>query len=147
MEAQTARLYDTAFGRDADPGGFTQYTSALINGTTLKQVAMSFLGSPEFATRYGAAPSDQALVDALYTNTLGRAPDAAGEALYLRALASGSLDRADLLVAFSESAEHVNLVAQRASARDASGLFVNTQPQLGIIPVLSGSTPYGSVSG
>ena len=142
VEAQVARLYDTAFGRAADPGGYAQYTRALINGFTLKQAALSFLGSAEFASRYGAAPSDQALVDALYTNTLGRAPDAAGEAQYLRALSSGGFDRADLVVAFSESAEHIGIVAARASARDASGLFLSTQPVLGVIPVLSGTTSF-----
>ena len=139
VEAQTARLYDTAFGRAADPGGYAQYTRALINGFTLKQAAVSFLQSSEFATRYGTSPSDQELVDGLYQNTLGRAPDAAGEAQYLRALASGTFDRADLVVALSESGEHIGLMAQRAGARDAAGLFVDIAPRLGVIPVLSGT--------
>ena len=148
VEAQAARLYDTAFGRDADPGGFAQYTRALMNGFTLKQAAISFLQSGEFAARYGASPTDQALVDGLYQNTLGRAPDAAGEAQYLRALASGIFDRADLVVAFSESGEHIGLMAQRVGARDAAGLFLNPQTPLGLIPVLSGTVPYpAAVSG
>ena len=139
VEAQTARLYDTAFSRAADPGGYAQYTRALINGFTLKQAAASFLQSGEFAARYGTSPSDQALVKGLYQDILGRAPDTAGEAQYLRALASGGFDRADLIVAFSESGEHIGLVAQRAGARDAAGLFVDTVPRLGVIPVLSGT--------
>ena len=149
VEAQTARLYDTAFGRAADPGGYAQYTRALINGLTLKQAAVSFLGSGEFATRYGASPSDQALVDGLYQNTLGRAPDAAGEAQYVRALASGGFDRADLVVAFSESSEHIALMAQRVGATDAAGLFLSTQTPLGLVPVLSGTAVYpsGGVTG
>lgn len=137
-EAQVARLYDTAFGRDADPGGFALYTKALINGTSLQQAALSFLGLAEFANRYGAASSDQVLVDAFYQNSLHRAPDAAGEALYVRALASGQFSRADLLVAFSDSQEHINLVAQRAGARDAEGFNLDLSPHLGIIPVISG---------
>ena len=136
-EAQVARMYDTAFGRNADPAGFNLFTRAVINGTSLQQVALSFLSSPEFANRYGASPSNQALVDGLYQNTLQRAPDAAGEALFIQALASG-LSRADLLASFSNSQEHVNLVAQRAGARDASGLSLDTTPHLGIIPVISG---------
>ena len=135
-EAQIARLYDTALGRDADPTGFGAYTQAVVNGTTLQQVALSFLGSAEFAGRYGASPSGQTLVDALYRNTLQRAPDAAGEALYVRALAAG-LSRADLLVSFSESQEHINLLAQRTAARDAAGLNLDISPHLGIIPVIS----------
>lgn len=136
-EAQVARIYDTAFGRDADPAGFSTFTPAVINGTTLRQVALSFLAAPEFANRYGAFPSNQALVDGLYRNTLQRAPDAAGEALYVRALAAG-LSRADLLVSFSESQEHINLLAQRTAARDAAGFNLDLSPHLGIIPVISG---------
>ena len=135
-EAQVARMYDTAFGRDADPAGFSTYTQAVVNGTTLQQVALSFLASPEFANRYGASPSDQALVDGLYRNTLQRAPDAAGEALYVRALGAG-LSRADLLVSFSDSQEHINLLAQRTAARDAAGFNLDLSPHLGIIPVIS----------
>ena len=138
-EEQVARLYDAAFGRDADPTGFPLYTQAIINGASLQIVALSFLSSPEFSNRYGAAPSDQALVDALYQNTLKRAPDAAGEAEYVQALASGQFSRADLLASFSDSPEHVSLVAQRAAARDAGGLYLDVTPHLGIIPVIGTS--------
>ena len=138
-EAQVARLYDTALGRYADPAGFDTFTNAVVNGATLRQVALSFLSSPEFADRYGAAPSDQALVDALYQNTLHRAPDAAGEALYVQALSSGQVDRGGLLAGFSDSVEHINLVAQAAGARNAAGLYVDVSPHLGIIPVLGGT--------
>ena len=137
-EAQAARLYGTAFGRDPDPAGFSNLTNALVNGLTLQQAAMGFLNSPEFASKYGAAPSDAALVDALYRNALGRAPDTGGQAQYVGALASGTYSRADLLASFADSPELVNLVAQRADARDAGGLFLDTAPHLGVIPVLSG---------
>ncbi len=137
-EAQVARLYDTAFGRPADPTGFPRYVRAIINGATLQQVALSFLGSGEFAARYGAAPSDQQLVDGFYQNTLHRAPDVAGEAFYVRALASGQYSRADLLASFSDSQEHINLVAQAAGARDAAGYSLDLVPHLGIIPVIGG---------
>ncbi len=136
-EAQVARLYDAAFGRDADPTGFNTFVPAVINNTSLQQVALSFLGSDEFANRYGAAASDTTLVDALYTNTLRRPADVAGEALYVRALGSGGLSRAALLVGFSESQEHVSLVAQRAGARDAAGFNLDLLPHLGVIPVTS----------
>ncbi len=136
-EAQVARLYDAALGRDADPTGFPQYVRAVINGDTLQQVALSFLGSAEFVNRYGAAPADQQFVDALYANTLHRAPDTAGEALCVRTLGAG-LSRADLLVSFSDSQEHINRVAQNAGTRDAAGFNTDLLPHLGIIPVISG---------
>jgi len=136
-EAQVARVYDAAFGRDADPGGFNAYTKAVISGASLQTVALSFLASPEFASHYGAAPVDQALVDSFYQNTLHRAPDAAGEAQYLRALASGTFSRADLLAAFADSQEHIGILAQRTAARDASGYNLDLLPHLGLIPVIS----------
>ncbi len=136
-EAQVARVYDAAFGRDTDPGGFNAYTKAVINGASLQTVALSFLASPEFASHYGATPADQALVDSFYQNTLHRAPDAAGEAQYLRALASGTFSRADLLAAFADSQEHIGILAQRTAARDASGYNLDLLPHLGLIPVIS----------
>ncbi len=136
-EAQVARLYDTAFGRSADPAGFDLFATAIINGTSLQQAALSFLASPEFSNRYGAATASQGLVDGLYQNTLHRAPDASGEALYVNALASGQLSRAGLLASFSDSQEHINLMAQAAGARNSSGFNTDLTPQLGIIPVIS----------
>ena len=137
-EAQVARLYDTAFGRDADPSGFVSATQVLINGATLGQVARGFLGSAEFANRYGAAPSDAALVTGLYQNTLGRSPEAAGLALYTNALSAG-LSRADLLVAFSESQEHTSLLIAKNTQPAAAGFAsLNIVPHLGIIPTLTG---------
>jgi len=136
-EAQAARIYDTAFGRDADPGGFVGVTRALINGATLGQIAVGFLGSAEFANRYGTGPSDAALVTGLYQNTLGRAPEAAGQALYTNALAAG-LSRADLVVAFSESQEHTRLLIAKDTQPAAAGLAsLETLPHLGIIPTLT----------
>ncbi len=137
-EAQVARLYDTAFDRGADPAGFDLFTTAITDGTSLQQAALSFLASPEFANRYGAAPTNQGLVDELYQNTLQRAPDAAGEALYVNGLASGQLSRAGLLASFSDSQEHIDLMAQAAGARNASGYNTDLAPQLGIIPVIGG---------
>ena len=136
-EAQVARLYDAAFGRNADPTGFDGFVPAIINGTSLQQVALAFLGSAEFASRYGATASNATLVDALYANALHRPADVAGEALFVQALGSGGLSRSALLVAFSESQEHINLVAQRAGARDAAGFNLDLSPHLGIIPVIS----------
>ena len=136
-EAELARLYDAAFARDVDAGGFNAYTPAIINGTSLRAVAMSFMTSAEFTNRYGIAPTDKTLVDAYYENTLHRAPDTAGEAQYLQALSSGGFSRADLLVAFADSPEHVNALAQRTAARDATGFNLDLSPHLGLIPMIS----------
>ena len=136
-EAQVTRLHDTALGRAPDPRGFNLFTSEIINGATLQQVAQAFLGSQEFAGRYGAALTDQQFVDAASQGALHRLPDAAGEALHANALASGQLSRAGLLAGLSASQERINLIAQAVGARDASGYNIDLTPQLGIIPVVS----------
>jgi len=133
-EAQAERLYDAAFGRAPDAAGFGVLTRAMLNGTTLQQAALGFLQSGEFANRYGGTGDNGALVDALYRNTLHRAADAGGRAQYVAALNNG-LSRADLLVSFSESAEHVaNVIRQDTPMSGA--LLANTTAHLGSIPVL-----------
>lgn len=139
VEAQTRRMYDAAFGRDADALGFAGWTRALLNGTTLQQQALAFISSQEFADRYGGASSNGALVDALYQNTLRRTADTAGRAHWVDELNNG-LSRADLVVAFSESSEHVKAVITQdtalASTRSGTSLS-DPSAHLGIIPDLT----------
>ncbi len=144
QEHQIARLYFGAFGRTADSAGLILQLNALrASSGGLASVGAGLASSAEFAARYGTL-SDADFVrtvyqnDALYANALHRPADAAGEALYVQALGSGRLSRAALLVAFSECQEHVDLVAQRAGARDAAGFNLDLSPHLGIIPVISG---------
>lgn len=133
-EEEVARLYDTAFGRVADPAGFRAWTSALINGKTVTQVATSFIASPEFAQRYGAS-SPATLVALLYENTLHRAPDLPGASAWLNALANG-LSEGSLVVGFSDSAEHIanEEIASRVSAGPNNTSGAGTTPILGLIP-------------
>ncbi len=133
-EAQIERLYDTAFGRAPDPGGFHAFSRAMVNGLTLQQAAMSFIGSAEYNLRYGAT-TDKGLVDAYYANTLHRAPDAAGEANFVNALGAG-LSKADLMISFSESAEHQANVIAGDMAGGGSTPYVSAH--LGSIPILPG---------
>ena len=75
---QIARLYDAVFGRAPDAGGLSFWTTAADHGLTLHQMAAQFVAVPEFAATYGQ-PTDQAFVQAMYENTLHRAPDAGGK--------------------------------------------------------------------
>ena len=68
----------------------------------------------EFTAKFGANPSNDAYVTELYTNVLGRAPDAAGLA-YWEGQANSGVARDQLLVAFATSAE--NLQTHRALHR------------------------------
>lgn len=112
-----ARLYQAAFGRGADEGVLF-WQQARRDGLSDLALARSFVDSLEFEARYGADPDDGAYVDALYLNVVGRVPDDGGRAFWIDALGQGA-ERAELLIAFSESPEN------RALTDDAisSGLF------------------------
>jgi hypothetical protein len=102
---QVWRLYDAALGRGADTFGLTGWVQALDAGAaTLGAVANGFLGSAEFAQRYGQL-DNAGFVARLYANVLDRAPDAAGLESWTARLANGA-SRAEVLLGFSESAEH-----------------------------------------
>ncbi len=103
-----SRLYDTVFGRQPDAPGLRNWCDRLdAGGITLKGMADQFMQSPEFSARY-AALDDGAFVENLYLNTLHRSSDAAGKAAWVDALRTHALDRADVVIGFSESLEHQN---------------------------------------
>lgn len=116
--AQVMRLYDAAFDRMFDQGGFEANLDALEAGVSLTTLAGTFLASAEFQARYGAL-SNQAFVEQLYRFTLNREGDPGGIQTWVGALNAGA-SRTEILVAFSESAEHRNLTAGTLNA----GLWV-----------------------
>ncbi len=102
---QVWRLYGAAFGRGAETTGLTGWVGALDAGAvSLAGAARGFIGSAEFAQRYGQL-DDAGFVARLYANVLGRAPDAAGLENWTARLANGA-SRADVLIGFSESTEY-----------------------------------------
>ena len=103
------RLYQAAFDRAPDKVGLGFWIDSLDRGNSLVDAANGFLGSTEFAQKYGTNLSDTQFVSALYTNVLHRAPDAAGYDFWLQALHSTS--RAKVLTDFSESTENKAQVA------------------------------------
>ena len=105
-----ARLYDTVFGRLPDAPGLVAWKTVLESGAaTLAQVADSFTASQEFRDTYGSL-SNRQFADALYRNTLDRPADAAGLDYWTTQLDAG-MARSTVVLAFSESAEHINLTA------------------------------------
>lgn len=106
---QIARLYDATFDRLPDAAGLAGQLAALDNGVTLLQLAANFAASAEFQARYGNL-TDRAFVEQLYRFCLDREGDEPGIVAQVEALQSG-LSRAQLLLNFSESAEHVALTA------------------------------------
>jgi hypothetical protein len=110
FSAQVYRLYDSAFNRAADIGGFTNWVDARTSGMALSTIVNSFMASPEFTNTYGSLTNTQ-FVTLLYNNVLNRAPDSGGLAFWTGHLDSATQTRAQVLIGFSESQEHINLMA------------------------------------
>lgn len=103
---QAYRLYQAAFGRAPDEGGIGFWIGQMDAGVPLGSVARDFLSSAEFEKKYGVEPSSEDFLAALYRNVLHRAPDPDGFAFWMKAL-QANVERADVLVHFSESTENV----------------------------------------
>lgn len=99
------RLYQAAFDRTPDKGGLGFWINAMDSGYSLNNVADSFTKSAEFQKLYGATPTNEALVQAMYQNVLHRAPEKAGHDFWLNAMDHGTTV-AQLLTSFSDSAEN-----------------------------------------
>jgi hypothetical protein len=102
---QAYRLYQAAFNRTPDKAGVGYWISQLDKGTSLASVANAFVGSAEFKSLYGAAPSNLEFVNLLYSNVLDRPGEKAGVDFWVNALSNG-VSRMDLLMQFSESGEN-----------------------------------------
>lgn len=109
---QVYRLYQAAFNRTPDKVGLGFWISKVDNGLPMAQVLDFFLNSPEFASLYGAKPSNVELVGRFYQNVLHREPDAVGKAFWIDVLDQGRASVADVLSFFSESPENRQEVAK-----------------------------------
>lgn len=104
------RLYQAAFDRKPDVAGLGFWIDRADHGTGFHDAAAAFVGSREFSDTYGAGLGNAAFAEALYRNVLHRAPDKGGVDFWIGAL-DGGVDRADVLLAFSDSGENVQQVA------------------------------------
>ena len=118
-----ARLYQAVLGRTPDAGGLTFWRGTLANGNTLGAMADAFAGSPEFLATYGTL-TNREFVRALYLNTLGREGDGGGLDFWTTVLVTGAMSRSNVVLGFSESAEH--------QARTAPAIGGEVRDQLGI---------------
>ena len=81
------------------------------NGLVLENIANNFLASPEFKSKYGENPTDEAYVNLLYQNVLGRSADPVDEvAWYTDKFDKGEMTWAAALIGFAESPENIALV-------------------------------------
>lgn len=111
-DALTLKLYQGVLGRSAEAAGADYWLD--FEPETDVEIAARFLDSDEFADKHGNDEdlSDEALLDILYQNALGRDADEAGRAYWLDVLASGE-DRAVVavnIIGSEEAAENIDSV-------------------------------------
>jgi hypothetical protein len=116
---QTYRLYQAAFNRTPDSSGVNYHVNDIETyGLVLHQIAGNFLASPEFSNNYDMELQDNPFIKSLYQNVLGRSPADSEVAYYLDRLKKPTddalwMDRASMLIGFSESPENMTLVASQ----------------------------------
>lgn len=125
------RLYRAAFNRTPDAAGLGFWINVMDGGSTLHSVSTGFVTSTEFKDLVGTNPTNRQLVTALYSNVLGRTPDAAGIDYWVGVLDNGG-DVAGVLSGFSESDENKNgtaaLVATGIEYVPMTRVSANTVP-------------------
>jgi hypothetical protein len=106
------RIYAAAYGRTPDEAGLRFWVDQLEDRGGLPDagdkefLASFFLTADEFVDLYGANPSNEDYIDALYRNVLKREADQAGYDFWLDVIDSG-WGRDDLLVWFADSNENI----------------------------------------
>lgn len=111
-DALTLSLYQGVLGRSAEAAGADYWLD--FEPETDVEIAARFLDSDEFTANYGAEEtlSDEALLDILYQNALGRDADEAGREYWLDVLANGE-DRAVVavnIVGSDEASDNIDSV-------------------------------------
>ncbi len=104
--AAITRMYQAGLGRTPEQGGLNFWIANLQSGAPLADLAIGFLSSPEFTTRFGVELSNNDFVTRIYQNVLGRDPDAGGLAFWRDSLDSSERTRGQTLAGISESTEN-----------------------------------------
>jgi hypothetical protein len=105
-ENSIRRLYQAYFLREPDAGGLAYWTREYSLGRSLSSISSAFAASSEFRNRYGAL-DNAAFVRLVYSNVLGRSPDAGGFAFWVGALEQGQT-RGWVMIGFVQSPEFRN---------------------------------------
>jgi len=107
---QAYRVYKAAFNRDpmnGDKGGLGYWIGQMDRGMGLLEVSARFVDSNEFRSLYGTNPTNEQFLNKLYTNVLGRQPEASGYNWWLNQLNTNpEKTKAKVLADFAESAEN-----------------------------------------
>lgn len=106
-------LYVAIFNRAPDKAGLDSWVAQMAAGKSFAEVSTGFTGHEVFTQGIGTL-SNAAYVNALYTNVLGSAGDAAGVAGWV-ALLNGGASKASIAASFVQAALTVDIPALLAS--------------------------------
>lgn len=125
---QIVRIYQAAFGRKPDVTGIDGWTDQLrADASALSKIAAGFVNSTEWKNRYGDNTVNDAVLQALYQNVLGRT----GSAQEITAWKNTGQSMSQILIGFSNSAEFTEkarpaITALKQAAGDVATSALNT---------------------
>ena len=119
--AQVYRMYEAALDRTPEAAGLNNWIVAMKSCLSIADLAKGFVGSIEFQTRYGNL-DDRGFVEHIYQDILHRTAADSEVQGWVSVLRAGD-SRADVILGFSESAEHIALTRSAVEA----GLFVQDE--------------------
>ncbi len=113
------RIYQASFDRTPDEGGVLFWIGVLddLDNQGWSQydkeqfLASQFIQSDEFKALFGANPTNEQYIDAMYQNVLDRLPDQGGYDFWVGGMVNDGLTREDILIAFTKSDENVDRTA------------------------------------
>ena len=113
------RIYQASFDRTPDEGGVLFWIGVLddLDNQGWSQydkeqfLATQFIQSDEFTALFGANPTNEEYIDAMYQNVLDRLPDQGGYDFWVGGMVNDGLTREDILIAFTKSDENVDRTA------------------------------------
>jgi hypothetical protein len=126
QEAQLLSLANVAFGGAPTQAEFDAASTMLLGGSTLTQVAMTFMHDPQYSTIYGADVTSSSFVHAVFAEA-HIPPNASVEMKDIRSIAYGNMSRADMLVIASESSSHTAYMATLSPAAAGYTLIAASQ--------------------
>lgn len=129
QSADIDRLYVAYFNRLPDYGGYEFWHGRLnVSDWDIQRASRYFSESPEAVETYGDAELEEFL-DILYSEVLGRQPDAGGAAYWLDRLENDPLiDKANIVAFFTDSDELRDITEHRSEIVALSALFADRMP-------------------
>jgi hypothetical protein len=132
-------LYVAYFNRAPDATGLLFWGSELAKGMSMIDIARQFYTSSETRSLYDELENSGDFVTAVYSNVLGRDPDANGLEYWVNALETGRVDQASFILSMIDGAK-----AETGSEIDAQ--YLETKAEIGAYYAVVHGLNNGSVA-